>query len=266
MRDPALDELLLVDPDRGLGALAAHRPPQPLGLARAEAGERHRHLEHLVLEDDRPERVAQHRLERGVQVGHLVAGVGTQRLAVLDVRVHRAADDRPRPHERHLDGEVVEVLRARALQHLHLRARLDLEHAHRLGLLDARVDLLVVVGDARQVDALAAHARDLVDAALDRRQHPQAEQVDLEEAGVAAGVLVPLHHLPALHRRGLHRAEVDQRLGRDDHPARVLGLVARQPPGVAGELDERVPARRAAAARSRSGTSPCPKRPARPGA
>jgi hypothetical protein len=50
------------------------------------------------------------------------------------------------------------------------------------------------------------------------------------------------------HRRGLHRAQVDQRLGRDDHPARVLGLMARQSPGVAGELDERIPARRAVAA------------------
>ena len=76
---------------------------------------------------------------------------------------------------------------------------------------------------------------------------PRPEQVDLEEAGVAAGVLVPLHHLAPLHRRRLHRAEVDQRLGRDHHAARVLGLVARQPPGVAGELHERVPARRAAA-------------------
>ena len=65
----------------------------------------------------------------------------------------------------------------------------------------SRVDLPVVVRDPGQVDPLAAHARDLVDAALDRRQHPQPEQVDLEEAGVAARVLVPLHHLAALHRR-----------------------------------------------------------------
>ena len=48
--------------DRRLRALAAHRPPQPLGLARREAGERDRDLEHLVLEDDRAERLAQHRL------------------------------------------------------------------------------------------------------------------------------------------------------------------------------------------------------------
>jgi hypothetical protein len=148
-----------------------------------------------------------------VLVGHLVIRVLSQRLPPLDVRVHRPADDRPGPHQRHLDGEVVERLRPGPLQHLHLRARLDLEHARGLRLLDPGVDLPVVVGDAGQVELLSAHARDLVDAALDRREHPQPEQVDLEKASVAAGVLVPLHHLPSLHRGGLDGAEVDQRLG-----------------------------------------------------
>ena len=135
------EELLLVGADGRLGAAPAHRAAQPLGLPRGEAGERHRHLEHLVLEDDRAERVAQHRLERRVLVGHLVRRIGPQRLAPLDVRVHGPADDRPRPHERHLHGQVVERRGPRPLQHLHLRARLDLEHARGLGLLDARVDL-----------------------------------------------------------------------------------------------------------------------------
>ena len=243
--DRAGQELLLVGAQGGLRALAAHRPPQPLGLAGAKAGEGHRHLEHLVLEDDRAQRVAQHRLQHRMLVGHLEIRVGAQRLAPLDVGMHRAAHDRPRAHQRHLHGDVVEVLGARALEHLHLRARLDLEDPHRLRVLDAVVDLGVVVGDARQVDALAAHAFDLDHAALDGGEHPQAEQVDLQKAGVAAGVLVPLHHLAALHRGGLHRAEVDQGLGRDDHPARVLGAVAGQAPGVAGQLDQGVPARRA---------------------
>ncbi len=115
------------------------------------------------------------------------------------------------------------------LQHLHLRAALDLEDADRVRRLDLVVDPLVVERDPRQVDPLAARAGDLLDAALDRRQHPEAEQVDLQEAGVGAGVLVPLDDLAALHRGRLDRAEVGQRLGRDDHAARVLGHVARQP-------------------------------------
>ena len=100
-------------------------------------------------------------------------------------------------------------------------------------------------GIAREVDLLATVARDQVDALLDRRQHPEPEQVDLEEAGVGARVLVPLAHLPALHRRRLHRHELDERPRRDDHPARVLGDVARQAGDLAAEGAERAPARRA---------------------
>ena len=59
----------------------------------------------------------------------------------------------------------------------------------------------VVERDPREVDPLAAAGGDLLDAALDRRQHPEPEQVDLQEAGVGARVLVPLDHLPSLHRR-----------------------------------------------------------------
>ena len=147
----------------------------------------------------------------------------------------RLALDRPRPHERDLDGEVVEGLRPRAQEDLHLRAALDLEAADGVGALDLGEDVRVVERDAREVDRLAAVPRDQVDALLDRREHPQAEQVDLEEAGVGARVLVPLADLPALHRRRLDRHELDERPRRDDHPARVLRDVARQAGDLAAE-------------------------------
>ena len=157
-----------------------------------------------------------------------VRRVLAQPLPRVDVRVHRLPLDRPGPHERDLDGEVVEVLRLRPQEALHLRAALDLERAHRVRALDLVEHLRVVEGDAREVDHLAARARDLLDAVLDRREHPEAEQVDLEEARVGARVLVPLAELAARHRRGLHRDELDERPRRDDHPARVLRDVARQ--------------------------------------
>ena len=47
---------------------------------------------------------------------------------MLDVRVHRLPLDRPGPHERDLDREVVDRLGPRAEEALHLRAALDLEH------------------------------------------------------------------------------------------------------------------------------------------
>ena len=132
-------------------------------------------------------------------------------LAPLDVRVDGAALDRPGPDERDLDRQVVEVLRPRAQEALHLGAALDLEVADGVGALDLVVDLPVVERDAGEVDRLAAQAGDLVDAVLDRGEHPEAEQVDLQEAGVGAGVLVPLADLAALHRRRLHGDELDQR-------------------------------------------------------
>ena len=250
----ALDEAAAVALDRDARALAAHRAAQPVGLAGAEAGEGLRDLEHLVLEDDRAERLAQHAGERGVQARRLVVGVLAQALAALDVGVDGAALDRARPDDRHLHRQLREVLGAGAPQRLHLRAALDLEDAGRLGALDRREGGGIVEGDPREVDPLAARERDQLDRALDRREHPQAEQVDLEEAGVGAGVLVPLDELAALHRRRHHRAAVDQRPRRDDHPAGVLGDVAREPERLLREPCQPGPAARARAraqARSR---------------
>ncbi len=176
------------------------------------------------------------------------AGVLAPPLAPLDVGVYRLSLDRPGTDERDLHGQVVEVLGTRPQQALHLGAALDLEQPDRVGLLDLGVHLRVVEWDAREVDRLAVESCDQVDGLLDRREHPQAEQVDLEEAGVGAGVLVPLADLPARHRRRLYRHELDQRAGRDHHPARVLGEVARQACDLARELAEGAPARPVVAA------------------
>ena len=171
-------------------------------------------------------------------------GVLAQLLPVVDVRVDRLALNRPRTDERDLDGQVLEVLGPGAQQALHLGAALDLECADRVRPLDVVVDLGVFERDARQVDGLAVDLGDLLDAVLDRGEHPEPEQVDLQEAGVGARVLVPLTHLPSGHRRRLHRDELDERTRRDHHPAGVLGDVARQAGDLVTQLGERAPARR----------------------
>ena len=238
----ASDEPLVVGLQRLGRALAAHGTPQTLGLPHAEPGERLRDLEHLVLEDDRPERLAQRLLQRRVQVGHLEGGIDAHPLAALDVGIDRPADDRARPHDRHLDRDLVEVLRARAPQRAHLRARLDLEDAGRLGVLDALVRRRIVVRDPAEVDPLTTATGDLLDAALDGREHPEAEQVDLQEARIGAGVLVPLGELATLHRCRNERHAVHERARRDDHPPGVLGEVARQAVGLLGQARKPGPA------------------------
>ena len=230
--------------ERIAAALAAHRASQALRLADGEAGHRHRHVQHLILEDHDSERLAQRLGEQRVVDGSDEVRIELARLAVLDVGVDGLALDRAGAHEGDLHGEIVEVLRLGLQDALHLRAALDLEDADRVGRLDVGVDGRVVERDAREVDRGALQPRELIDAVLDGAQHAQAEQVDLEEAGVAAGVLVPLADLAAGHRGGLHGDELDERPAGDDHAARVLRDVARQPGDLVGQRAEGAPAAR----------------------
>ena len=64
---------------------------------------------------------------------------------------------------------------------------------------------------------------------MQRRQHPEAEQVELHQPGGGAVVLVPLQHRAVLHPPPLDRAHLDHRAVADDHPA---GVDAEVPRGV----------------------------------
>ena len=244
LADRACDEALAICLECGERALAAHRAAQPFRLADGEPGEMDRDVEHLILEDDHAERLAQRLLQQRMVGRRLVRRVLAQQLAALDVRVDGLPLDRPGPHERDLHRQVVEVLGLRAQDRLHLRAALDLEAAHRVGGLDLRVHALVVEIDAREVDLLVACSRDQVDALLDGGEHSEPEQVDLQEAGVGARVLVPLAHLPSRHRRRLHGNDLDERARGDHHAARMLRDVARQAADLGAQLGECPPPRR----------------------
>ena len=107
--------------------------------------------------------------------------------------------------------------------------------------LDLGVHARVVERDPREVDRLAAQARDPVDAVLDRGEHPEPEQVDLQEAGVGAGVLVPLADLAPGHRRRLHRDEIDRAAASRSPSRRGAGEMWRGRPAISRrQLAERV--------------------------
>ena len=180
--DGTLDEPHPVGLERGAAALAAHRTPQAFCLSHREARERDRHVEHLILEDDDAERRAERLPQRLVVDRVDERGILAQPPPVLDVGMHRLALDRARPHERDLHREVVDRLRLRAQQALHLGPALDLEGADRVRPLDLREHVPVVERDAGEVDRRAVDLRDLLHAVLDGGEHPQPEQVDLEEA------------------------------------------------------------------------------------
>ena len=81
-----------------------HRAAQLIGLARREARRHHRQPHRLLLEERHAERLLEHLADRVVGIGHrLLARPPAQ------VGMHHVALDRPRPHDRHLDHEVVEA-------------------------------------------------------------------------------------------------------------------------------------------------------------
>ena len=150
--------------------------------------------------------------------------IGDRLLAVVaaDVRMHRVALDRTGTDERHLDRQVVEVARLQPRQRGHLRARLDLEHADRVGgaqhVVDARGflrDRVEVVGRRRGSRAISSKQYWM------RREHAQPEQVELDQADLGAVVLVPLQHGASRHPSPLDRAHLDDRPVAHDHAAGV---------------------------------------------
>jgi hypothetical protein len=124
--------------------------------------------------------------------------------------MHHVALDRTRPHDRHLDDQVIEGPRLDARQHGHLRARFDLEGAERVGLADHGIGARVLGGDGGEVEIDALVRGQEIKGALHAAQHSQGEAVDFHEAQNVDVVLVPFDHLPVLHRRLLDWHEIVQ--------------------------------------------------------
>ena len=116
-----------------------HRAAQAVGLARREPGGHHGELHDLLLEDRHAQRPFQDFFHLRARIRDRLGSAPAPQ-----VGVHHAALDRPGAHDRHLDHQVVEVLRPEARQHAHLGARFDLEHADGVGLLDHLVGLGVL--------------------------------------------------------------------------------------------------------------------------
>ena len=131
-----VDELVAEQMDGAVVAEGRHGAPQAVGFVGREFRGRDGDLHRLLLE----ERHAQRSFEDLFQlVGGAMRRIGggimdlIGPIAPAQIGMHHVALDRPRPHDRDLDDEIVEALRLEARQHRHLRAALDLEHADRIG-------------------------------------------------------------------------------------------------------------------------------------
>src|SRR3954466_2045389 len=120
----ALLELVLELLEAAAAPPGSHRAAQAIGFAGRESGRDYGELHDLLLED----RHAQGSLENAPDLAARVLNRFLL-LAAPQVRMHHAALDWTRPHDRYLDDKVVEARRPEARQHAHLGPRLDLEHA-----------------------------------------------------------------------------------------------------------------------------------------
>ena len=127
-------------------SLEAHRAAQFLRLAAGEIRDDHRHAQQLLLKQRHAERALEHRLEQRMRVRHgLVAAPPRQ------IRMHHLADDGTGTNDGDFDDEIVEMLGLHARQRRHLRARLDLKHADRVGVPEHLVDGRIVGRQVGQI-------------------------------------------------------------------------------------------------------------------
>ena len=144
-RDHVADHLVFELADGADIAKRRHRAAQAVGFLGRELCGLDRDPHRLLLEQRHAERLVQHLVQF---IRRTVLGRRRRIVLLLDavsppqVRMHHVALDRPGPHDRHFNDEIVEGARLQARQHVHLRAAFDLEHAEQFTAAQHVVDLL----------------------------------------------------------------------------------------------------------------------------
>src|SRR5674476_1448655 len=137
-----------------------------------------------------------------------------------DVGMNGIALDRSGADEGDFDGQVVEASGLHAGECAHLGPGLHLEHPDGVGPAQQVVDLDQEV-EAGQIDLDAVVLPHQIDHVMEGSQHAQTEEVELDNTGRRAVVLVPLEHAAARHPAPFHRADLDHRAIADHHASRV---------------------------------------------
>ncbi|MNS22630.1 hypothetical protein D3C72_544300 [compost metagenome] len=146
--------------------------------------------------------------------------------------MHHPALNRSRADDGHLNHQIVELRRSQARQHRHLRPRLDLEHADGVGAADHVVGRFVFGWNRRQAQIQIAMVAQQVEAAANRAEHAEGENIHLEQADCIEVILVPLNDRALGHGGVFHRHQRVQRLLGNHKAAGML----RQVPGEADQL------------------------------
>ena len=151
--------------------------------------------------------------------------------------MHHIPLDRPRPDDGHFDHHIIKTFRLHPRQRGHLGAALDLKDPDRVGFLHDFESRGVVLRNVGKIDRASAFTADLK-GVLHHRHHPESEKVDFHDAEIFAVILVPLRDDASGHRCVLQRHERAQFILTNDHPARMLAEMPRQPVNRSIERDE----------------------------
>jgi hypothetical protein len=158
--------------------------------------------------------------------------------------MHHVALDRPRPHQRHLDHQVVEATRlaGAAAWPSAPATRPGRRPCCRRGRACRRSP--GPRPGCRACQGRPAARPHQVEHAADRRQHAQRQDVDLHQAQRVEIVLVPLDHGALRPSRRSRPAPAGRAAARDDEAADVLRQVARKAAQLLGDRQPLLDARR----------------------
>jgi len=134
-------------------------------------------------------------------------------------------------------GRISAISTLQARKQAHLRTRLDLEHPDRIGPAEHVVDRLLFLRDGRELPLLARRAADEVEAVLQGGQHPESQEVELDQPHPGRVVLVPLDHRAARHAGVLDRHDLAHWAIGQHHAAGVDAEMPRRLQQLGGVLD-----------------------------
>ena len=205
--------------------LAAHAPPQNVGLAEVEPREPVRHFDHVFLVDHHPVGLGHQGQQHGVRV------LAFCRVAVpFDVRLHHAASGHPRPNHRARRNQTQVVVHLQ-LAHEHPHGRgLHVKAPRGAGFAQHGPDAFVGLEPAHVVDVdacggLRVPRPNHVEGVFDFAQAALTQNVKLVQAYVLGHEHVELHGGQPFGRHEQGAVAVDVVVG-DQHPAGMEGQAA----------------------------------------
>ena len=204
-------------------AVVGQMPADAVGLGQVVAAQGRQHLHHLLVVHDHAVRLPQCVPQQRMRERYRLHPMPPPKERRDHVRLHRAG-----PEQRDVDDQVAPLGGLELLQQLALAGRLDLETAERVGGPDQLERRRVAQRDLVQVDLARLRARDLVQRVPHRRQQPDAQHVELQQAEDLDVVLVGLDHPVALERT-LERHAVGQVVARQHDARRVQREMPREP-------------------------------------